>query len=64
MILSSFWIFQKIQDGRYEINMASYDVIMIVVALTISEKKAAGILCPPPPPPCVEPAWKRPCEIR
>ena len=28
LILSSFWIFQKIQDGGHEINMASYDIIM------------------------------------
>ena len=28
LILSSFWIFQKIQDGGHEINMASYDVTM------------------------------------
>ena len=28
LILSSFWIFQKIQDGGHEINIASYDVIM------------------------------------
>ena len=28
LILSSFLIFQKFQDGSHEINMASYDVIM------------------------------------
>ena len=28
LILSSFLIFQKIQDGGHEINMASYDIIM------------------------------------
>ena len=27
-ILSKFWFFQKIQDGRHKINMASYDVNM------------------------------------
>ena len=29
LILCSFWIFQKIQDGDHEINMASYDVMLI-----------------------------------
>ena len=27
LILSSFWIFQKIQDGLHKTNMASYDLI-------------------------------------
>ena len=29
LILSNFLIFQKIQDGSQEINMASYDIIMM-----------------------------------
>ena len=28
VILISIWIFQKIQDGGHEINMAAYGVIM------------------------------------
>ena len=30
LILSNFRIFQKIQDGGHEINMTSYDVIMLI----------------------------------
>ena len=35
LILSNFWILEKIQDGRHKINMVSYDVFVTTIYIYI-----------------------------